>query len=142
MQIPAEDRPLYDLPSGGAGKTYRADYDLPKDSGGVAETTGKSEEPDVTSGTPQGATVTTEEFSIGDRTFMRLVYEQVFGLDHDFDEEFKPKLGESYEEDYCRDKQPGPPLGLQPSTFNALNHDLAEARIELGPAAARPGDVP
>ncbi len=57
-------------------------------------------------------------------------------------DEFKPKFGESYEEDYCRDKEPGPPLGFQPSTFSALNRDLPEARIELGPAAARPGDVP
>jgi hypothetical protein len=143
MQIPAEDRAAYDLPDTGAlPANYRVDYDLPKDSGGVAETTGKPKEPDVKSGTPAGANVAYEVFSIGERTFTRLVYKQAYGLDHDFDEQFKPVFGESYEEDYCRDKQPGPPLGMQPTTFGALNHDLPEATIKFGAATPARGDAP
>ncbi len=142
MHVPPEDRAQYDLPANGASKNYRADYDLPKDSGGVAETTGKPAEADVKSGTPPGAKVTYEKFSIGDRSFVRLVYKQAYGLDHNFGEQFKPVFGDKYEEDYCRDKQPGPPLGMQPSTFGALNHDLPEASIKLGAVISRPGDVP
>lgn len=143
MQIPVEDRPTYDLPPDGKpGRTYRVDYDLPKDSGGVAETTGKPAKPDVKSGTPVGADIAYEEFSIGERTFIRLVYEQAHGLDHDFGEQFKPVFGESYEEDYCRDKQPGPPLGMQPPSFSALNHDLPEAAIRFGATVPAHGDAP
>jgi len=41
MQIPADDRQAYDLTGADEepGRNYRVDYDLPKDSGGVAETT-------------------------------------------------------------------------------------------------------
>ena len=119
MHVPTEDRALYDLPSTGAepGKNYRIDYDLPQTSGGVAETTGKPTEPDVKTGTPESAQVTYEEFKIGDRTFVRLVYEQPYGENHDFDEQFKPIFGESYEQDDCRDKQPGAPLGMEPHSL-------------------------
>jgi len=96
----------------------------------------------VKAGTPAGADVTYEEFSIGDRTFIRLVYEQAYGLDHDFDEQLKPVFGESYEEDYCRDKQPGPPLGMKPPSFSALNHDLPENTIKFGAAVLGHGDAP
>jgi hypothetical protein len=144
MQVPVEDRALYDLPSTDEkpGKNYRVDYDLPKDSGGVAETTGKRIKPDVKTGTPDGAEVTVAEFKIGDRTFIRLVYEQPYGLDHDFDEQFKPILGDGYEEDYCREKQPGAPLGMQPDSLSSLNHDLPEATVKLGGTVPAPGDTP
>ena len=133
MHVPTEDRALYGMPSTGAkpGKTYRIDYDLPQTSGGVAETTGRPAEPDVTTGTPGGAKVTREVFKIGERTFVRLVYEQPHGLDHNFEEQFKPIFGESYEEDDCRDKQPGPPLGMEPRSYSSLNRELPETTIKL-----------
>ena len=143
MQIPPEDRAEYDLPdTGEIPAHYRADYDLPKDSGGVAETTGKPGEPDVTKGTPDGAEVATEAFNIGERSFIRFVYEQVFGLDHNFEEQFKPLFGDAYEEDYCRDKQPGPPLGNHPPSYSALNRDLPQATIKFGQAVPGHGDAP
>ncbi len=144
MQIPADDRQAYDLPGadGEPGRNYRVEYDLPQDSGGVAETTGKSAAPDVKSGTPEGAGVTTEEFSIGDRSFIRLVYTLVYGVQHDFDEQFKPVFGEDYEEDYCRDKQPGPPLGKEPLSYSALDRDLPEATISFGAAGSGHGQAP
>ena len=134
MHVPVEDRALYDLPNTDEkpGQNYRVDYDLPKDSGAVAETTAKSTEPDVKTGMPDGAEVAVVEFKIGDRTFVRLVYEQPHGLNHDFDEQFKPIFGDNYEEDYCREKQPGPPLGMQPASLGSVNHDLPEAAIKLG----------
>jgi hypothetical protein len=139
-QVPPEDRAAYGLPDTGALPAhYRADYELPKDSGGVAETIGKPAEPDVKTGTPAGAEVKYEEFKIGNRTFVRLVYVLPHDVEHDFEEQFKPVLGESYEEDYCRDKQPGPPLGMQPSSFSALNHDLPEASVRFHATVSAPG---
>ena len=120
---------------GKTGQTYRVDYDLPQTSGGVAETTGRPTEPDVTTGTPGGAKVIREAFKIGERTFVRLAYEQPHGLDHDFAEQFKPIFGDKYEEDDCRDKQPGPPLGMEPRSYGSLNRELPETTIKLGATA-------
>jgi len=85
--------------------------------------------PEVTGGRPAGVDVTFEESKFGDRTFVRLVYEQPYGLDHDFDEQFKPVFGDRYEDDYCREKEPGPALGLLPHSYSALNHELLGARV-------------
>jgi hypothetical protein len=141
MQVPVEDRPVYDLPSEEAsGRSYRVDYDLLNNSGGVAETTGNQSE-SFKADNLDGAQVAYEEFQIGNRTFVRIIYKSPDGVEDDFDEKFTPIFAESYEEDYCRDKQPGPPLGMQPQSFAAINHELPEAhiRIELGlPAGAAP----
>ena len=145
MQVPVGDRLLYGLPSTDQkkpGQKYRVDYDLPKQSGGVVETTGKGAQPDLKTGTPATADINTEEFKIGNRTFVRLSYKLPYGVTHDFREQFTPTYGSNYEEDYCRDKQPGPPLGMQPNSLNALNHDLPEAIVNIGRAIRVKGSTP
>jgi hypothetical protein len=131
MQVPTKDRALYGLPGKDErpGKYYRLDYDLPQQSGGVVETTGESAEPDLTTGTPEGAEVTAETFKIGKRTFARLRYEQPYGLKHGFNEQFSRAYGPKYEEDDCRDQEPAPPLGTQSDSSSTLNHELPGTAI-------------
>ena len=133
MQVPMKDRALYGLPSADAKSSqyYRLDYDLPQQSGGVVETTGKDANLDLKTGTPAGAEVTAEYFKIGNRTYVRLIYQQPYGLHHDFREQFARAYGPKYEEDICRGPEPAPPLGLQSGSLSALNHDLPQATVNF-----------
>jgi hypothetical protein len=133
MQVPMKDRALYGLPSADAKSSqyYRLDYDLPQQSGGVVETTGKDAKLDLKTGTPVGTEVTAEKIQIGQHTYVRLIYKQPYGLHHDFREQFARAYGPKYEEDICRDPEPAPPLGLQSGSLSALNHDLPQATVNF-----------
>jgi hypothetical protein len=143
MQVPMKDRALYGLPSADAKSSqyYRLDYDLPQQSGGVVETTGKDAKLDLKTGTPVGTEVTAEKIQIGQHTYVRLIYKQPYGLHHDFREQFARAYGPKYEEDICRDPEPAPPLGMQSGSLSALNHDLPQATVNFEGARAR-GNTP
>jgi hypothetical protein len=116
----------------GGSSNYRLDYSVPQTVGGVVETTGLKALPDLEFGLPNVVNLSTETFNIGDRSFLRLGFDQPFGLDFGFDGHYAKLLGGSmYLSDYCRDKQPGPPLGAQPASFSALNQALPEATVHL-----------
>jgi hypothetical protein len=110
---------------------YRIDYSVPQTTGGVIETTGANKIPDLKAGLPHAASVASETFNIGDRSFLRLGFNQPFGLNYDFDRRFSQSMGTSYVTDYCRDKQPGPPLGAQPVSFRTLDQALPKAIVRL-----------
>jgi hypothetical protein len=130
LQVHPEDRPLYGLASAGAKPGhYRLDLNLLKHSGAVAETTGKSK-PDLKNATPTGGNVADTEFKIGNRKFTRLGIDQPHGRADNL-AAFSRALGATAEADYCRTKKPGPPLGIEPSSFGALNQELPEATINL-----------
>jgi hypothetical protein len=143
MQVLTKDRALYGLPSTDEkpGKYYRLDYGLPQQSGGVVETTGESTKLDLTTGTPEGAEITAQEFKIGKRNFARLRYKQPYGLKHDFNEQFRRAYGPKYEVDDCRVEEPAPPLGMQSGSLSALNHELPETAVNFEEARAR-GNTP
>jgi hypothetical protein len=131
MQIPTEDRELYGLPGTSAepSKTYRVSFDKSQTSGGVAETTGRHLRPE--SPPTDGAEIIRHEFAIGNRTYVRIVYKKPFGLDRDLSRTFSEFYGSKYEEDSCRDKEPGPPLGMQPHSLSGLNQEIPEAMVKL-----------
>jgi hypothetical protein len=111
---------------------YRLDYSVPQTSGGVVETTGMKVIPDPKQGLPNGVTVSDDTFRIGTRSFLRLGFDQPFGLTFDPARHFDKMFGGlTYLTDYCRDKQPGPPLGTTPASFVSVNQALPEATIKL-----------
>src|SRR5262245_20689635 len=131
IQVHPDDRPLYGLASSGAKPAhYRLDLNLLKHSGAVAETTGKSGKPDLKNATPAGGNVTDAEFKIGNRKFTRLGIDQPYGRSEDR-AAYSRALGPNAETDYCRTKKPGPPLGMEPASLGALNHELPEAALKL-----------
>jgi hypothetical protein len=132
--VPQNERPFYNLPSRGAAtkQSYRIDVSIRNVSGGLIETTGRNGRPDLAS-TPRGTAVNGDEFRVGNRTFMRVRGYADAGAALSLRERFGG-TDSKYEEDICRDKQPGPPLGMQPSSFEALDHHLLGRLIRLDPA--------
>ena len=126
------ERQVYKLPTRGsstAKQSYRVDVSLQQVSGGVLETTGARTKPDLLN-TPVGARVVGGDIKIGDRTFLRVRAYADAGAVLSLREKFGRDAAK-YDEDICRDKQPGPPLGLQPSSFSAISRDLPEASLRL-----------
>jgi hypothetical protein len=137
VAVPAEDRALYalnDAPrnTGKPANNYRLSVNVMKHSGGVAETTGKQTPNDIT-----GSGVTAEVFKIGNRTFMRLVFNRPTDVTDDLIEKYRALLGIPVEVDICLIKEPGPPLGSEPVSYGAINQELPASVIRLRPASAR-----
>jgi len=129
IQVHPDDRPLYGLASAGAKPGHhRLDLNLLKHSGAVAETTGKTV-PDLKNATPAGGNIATSEFKIGNRKFTRLGIDEPYGRSEDR-AAYSRALGSNAETDYCRTKKPGP-LGMEPTSLGALNHELPESTLRL-----------
>ena len=108
MDVPPQDRAHYGLASraGQAKQNYRVDVDIRQTTGGVIETTGMRSKPDFPAGA-RGIAVRGDEFKVGNRSFTRVQSATDAGT------KFSPRErygqpGSNYEEDICRDKQPGP----------------------------------
>jgi len=130
IQVHPDDRPLYGLASSGAKPGhYRLDLNLLKHSGAVAETTGKTV-PDLKNAALAGGNIAASEFKIGNRKFTRVGIDQPYGRSEDR-AAYSRALGSNAETDYCRTKKPGPPLGLEPRSLGALNHELPGAALKL-----------
>src|SRR5262249_50149834 len=131
IQVHPEDRPLYGLASSGPKPGhYRLDLNLFKHSGAVAETTGKTGKPHLKDATPADGKLARSESNIGNRKSPRLGVDQPPGRPDNL-AAFSRALGAAAETDYCRSKKPGPPVGIEPSTLGALNHELPEAALRL-----------
>jgi len=134
-------------PTGGAApniNNFRVDVSVPQTTGGVIEITGLGGNDVIRldtlrSGLPDQVNIVPDIFNIGDRSFLRLGLDQPFGLTFDPGNHFNKLFGDAklfakpliFVTDYCRDKQPGPPLGAPPASFVLLNQALPEATIKL-----------
>jgi hypothetical protein len=86
--------------------------------------------PDLKDATPAGGRLTVTEFNIGKRKFTRGGIDQPYGRSEN-NAAASRALGTAAETDYCRTKKPGPPLGLEPASFGALNQELPQAALKL-----------
>jgi hypothetical protein len=132
-----DDRDTYGLPalSNRARQNYRIDVDVRKATEAVVEITGGRPKPDVTEA-PAGTDLFSEPFRSGDRIYARIKSLADKGIDPLLRRKFDDR-GSNFEEDYCREKQPGPPLGAQPASSPALYHELPAATVKLWGAARR-----
>jgi hypothetical protein len=139
-EILSEEREVYRLPVlvGRPKQTYRVDVNVRQTTGAVVETTGRRTKPDL-AGTPRGADLVGSEFKIGNRTFARIRSYVDDGANFSLRAKFD-RPGSNYEEDFCRDKEPGPPLGTQPTSFSTINNGLPSATIKVD-LTARPGRI-
>ncbi len=130
MKIDNDERPHYGLPArNGTPKKYRMDVDLPRKDGGVAEIDPHGpapKKPDL----PPGTVTNNDIFNIGDRTFIRIGFTYPYGPNLNFTPLYQPMLPR-FETDFCRDKQPGPALDMQPVSLSAFNNELPAATVEL-----------
>jgi hypothetical protein len=130
IQVHPDDRALYGLASSAAKpNNYRLDLNLLKHSGAVAETTGKPSKPDLKDTTPAGRNIAASDFKIGNRKFTRVGIDQPHGRSENL-AALGRALGTKVETDYCRTKKPGP-LGMEPTSLGALNHELPESTLRL-----------
>jgi hypothetical protein len=132
-----DDRDTYGLPalSNRARQNYRIDVDVRKTSEAIVEITGGRPKPDVTEA-PAGTDLFSEPFRSGDRIYARIKSLADKGIDPLLRRKFDDR-GSNFEEDYCREKQPGPPLGTQPTFSPALYHELPAATVKLWGAPRR-----
>jgi hypothetical protein len=117
---------------------YRVDYSVPQTTGGVMEITGLDGNDvmqTIKGGLPVQVGAAPEIFPIGDRSYLRVGLNQPFGLKLSPLEQlanlFGSQFGGQQITDYCRDKQPGPPLGTHPASFSSLNRALPGATVRL-----------
>jgi cell division septation protein DedD len=131
-------------PTGGTAlnlNNFRVDVSVPQTSGAVIEITGLGGDDvikldDLRSGLPNQINILPEPFNIGRRSFLRLSFNQPFGVTFDPVAHLakQSSIGArpvTLATDFCRDKQPGPPLGVQPASYSAVNRALPEATIRL-----------
>ncbi len=129
-KLPGADRELYGFPVSDQ-RIYQTDFAMRRNNGVVIEEDGKTETalPQVTS----EVTLTATGFKIGDKTFKRIAINapefSVPGILEKLREAFGPRL----QIDYCGEKKPGPPLGMEPLSYSSLNSELPKAEVRLGP---------
>jgi hypothetical protein len=132
-----DDRDAYGLPalSNRARQNYRIDVDVRKTTEAVVEISGRRPKPDVTEA-PAGADMFSEPFRSGDRIYARIKSLADKGIDPLLRKKFDDR-GSNFEEDYCREKQPGPPLGMQSDSSRAVHHELPAVTVKLSGGARR-----
>ena len=137
IAVVPEDRDTYQLPklSDRAKQNYRIDVDVRKTTEAIVEITGRRPKPDVAE-PPAGMNLFSEPFRSGDRIYARIKSLADKGIDPLLRKRFD-QPGSNFEEDYCREKQPGPPLGIQPNSSRAAYHELPAATVKLFGAARR-----
>jgi hypothetical protein len=136
VHVHPADRALYGLAASSAKPAhYRLELNDMKHSGGIAETTGKTVKPDLTSALPQGARVATSIFKIGNRTFMRLDFATPSNHAEDRMPAYSEKLGVKVETDTCDDDKPAAELDTSAAAFNAESDGLPSATIRFDDAA-------
>ncbi len=128
--FPTSDAKLYRFPVSDY-HIYQTEFAMRRNNGVVIEENGKIETalPQVTS----EVTLTAKGFKIGDKIFKRIAINapefSVPGILEKLREAFGPRL----QIDYCGEKKPGPPLGMEPLSYSSLDGELPKAEVRLGP---------
>jgi hypothetical protein len=110
---------------------YRADVNLLRNSGVVADTTGRTVTSDVTSATAAGGHIVATTFKIGDQTMTRLEIELPYGANAEDLAPYTRILGAKVVIDYCRTTKPSVAYDDRPNSPSALNHEVAQATLRL-----------
>jgi hypothetical protein len=132
INVAQQDLPLYGTPPQSRGapvSRFALSFNLMKHDGGVAEVTGRPL-PDLRPSLAAG-NFRAEPVKIGNRTFVRIGLNTPYGSTGDLHNTFSKLLGVPVQVDICIVKEPGPPLGSEPTTFGALNHELPQASLRL-----------
>ena len=110
---------------------YRVERDLLTNSGLIAETSGKTGAPDFASVTPAGGHIVATTFQIGGLTMTRLELVLPYGVGLENLATYARIVGARVLVDFCRTTKPAMPLGAQPDSLSALNHEVAQATLIL-----------
>ena len=158
-QVPADERESYGLPASptGAGlqdkpaavadgdplqaqaavlddQNYSVALSVPKISGmviqkGPAKLT--SARLAALTDAPPGVQVEKTDFKIGNKTFTRVGFAGPEAITAALAKKFADLFGKDVQIDFCIEKAPGPPLGMTPASFSALNNELPLATLDL-----------
>jgi len=158
-QVPADERESYGLPTSPIGtglqdkpaavadgdplqaqaailedENYSVALSLPKISGmviqkGPAKLT--SAQLAALTDAPPGVQVEKTDIKIGNRTFTRVGFSGPETTIAALAKKFADLFGKDVQIDFCIEKAPGPPLGMTPVSFSALNNELPLATLDL-----------
>ena len=84
---------------------------------------------------PEGVKVTRTDFKVGDKTYTRVGFDGPEAATAKATKKYAGRFGPDVQIDFCIDKQPGPPLGMTPVSFSALNSELPEATLGIARSA-------
>lgn len=131
-RLAANDAKAYGLET--AGPNIRADLSLRNNTGGVLHKTapGGAATPNESLLDVAGAAlVKKSDFKIGIETFTRVSVAAAGTIAADLLAKFSKDFGPKFQVDHCGEKKPGPPLGMEPVSYSALNSELPRATITL-----------
>jgi hypothetical protein len=133
FDVPIEQLPLYmtnqqPTIAGKPVNNFRVEFNLMKHNGVVVETTGRTL-PDLKSSAI--AAYVLEPFAFGGHAYLRIGVNTPYRTKDDLVEKIRKLFGVPVEIDICIIKEPGPPLGNEPASYGALNHELPQTSIKL-----------
>ena len=88
---------------------------------------------------PAGVDVARQDFKVGNKAYTRVAFA---GSDPAIAAALKKLadiLGPNVQIDWCIEKEPGPPFGMEPASFSALNSELPQATVRLRPPVRTAG---
>jgi hypothetical protein len=135
IQLSNDDKKAFgltqNLTSGGKPVTnYRVSLNMLKHDGLSGELTGHAM-PNLNATLLPNGNFIAEQVQIAGHTYVRIGANTPYGSVTDLVDTFSKLLGVTVVIDICIIKEPGPPLGSEPATFGALNHDLPQASVML-----------
>ncbi|MDO8399278.1 MAG: hypothetical protein Q7T45_15805 [Bradyrhizobium sp.] len=80
---------------------------------------------------PPGVQVERSDFKIGNKTYTRVGFSGPTAITTAAARKFADSFGKDAQVDQCGEKAPGPPLGMTPVSFSALNSELPQATVDL-----------
>jgi hypothetical protein len=129
--LSADELPVYGLPvidTAARRPNYRIEFNALKSSGGVAEITGRKP---AAGRAPAGGNVASDIFNIGNRIFQRFGFNTPYESREDVEASYRSTFGDRYQVDTCEKTKPGPPLGMEPISFDQPSHELSQAVIKF-----------
>jgi len=91
---------------------------------------------------PPGVQVQKSDFKIGDKTYTRVAFTGPDKSTAEAARKFADRLGKDAQIDQCGEKAPGPPLGMMPVSFSALNSELPQTTVDLRKSVRAEGAAP
>lgn len=80
---------------------------------------------------PPGVQVQRSDFKIGNKAYTRVGFTGPTALTAEAAKKLADRFGNDAQIDHCGEKAPGPPLGMTPVSFSALNSELPQATVDL-----------
>ena len=130
IPIQNDDRPLFGFPNDPNQPTNAFGMNIQPQKVNGGYLTGNQPIPNFTPFLPNGVTpIVGDPLNINGETFTPIFFNFPFNVPFDVSN-LQPQFP-GLLIDFCFTKQPGPPLGMEPESYSALNHELPQASVTI-----------